>query len=274
MAKPAKKKSEPKQRKPRLTPEQVKALDAPKEATQTQDRKSDNLINEEDKALFLQTLPKIADLKAKLNTANSNLRNAYKTAKKDGFLKNDFDVAFQIQEAAGEKARKAAIARDLTIAKWLGCDLGAQLDLFVEDERVPAVDRAYATGESDSMQGKAAKPPYSQDTEQYRMYMKGFHDDTERRLKAGIKKTDDEPKSEAGMIPKPDQKPASKAIQAAADRAEKAAAKKKGDAPKDEPAAEDNKLPTSGTPMSRAQFAEMQANAAADGKPLFNRKAN
>src|SRR5882672_4927354 len=103
-------------------------------------------VNEQDRALFLNHLPKISDLKAKLNSANANLRNAYKTAKADGFLKNDFDTAFQIQQADGEKAKKAAIARDLTIAKWLGCDLGTQLDLFVQDERVPAEDRAHEEG--------------------------------------------------------------------------------------------------------------------------------
>ena len=70
--------------------------------------------DQEAKALFLRALPKIAELKAKLNTANANLRNAYKAAKADGFLKKDFDVAFEIQGAEGEKAKKAAIARELT----------------------------------------------------------------------------------------------------------------------------------------------------------------
>jgi hypothetical protein len=143
-------------------------------------------IDEESKALFLQTLPKIADLKGKIARATADLRNAYKTAKKDGFTKNDFDVAFALQQAEGEKAKKAAIARDLTIAKWLGCDLGSQLDLFAQDERVPAVDRAYSEGERDSLQGVAAKPDYDPSTEQYRSYMKGFHDASEKRVKAGI----------------------------------------------------------------------------------------
>ena len=49
------------------------------------------------KKLFLdEHLPKIARLKALLATANSNLRNALKTAKSDGFLKRDFDVAFRL----------------------------------------------------------------------------------------------------------------------------------------------------------------------------------
>lgn len=145
--------------------------------------------DQEAKALFLRALPKIADLKAKLNTANANLRNAYKAAKADGFLKKDFDVAFEIQGAEGEKAKKAAIARELTIAKWLGCDLGVQLDLFLEPTRVPAADRAFEEGQAASMQNKAAKPPYDPSTEQYRKYMAGFHEH-QATLAKGIKKLD------------------------------------------------------------------------------------
>lgn len=145
--------------------------------------------DQEAKALFLRALPKIAELKAKLNTANANLRNAYKAAKADGFLKKDFDVAFEIQGAEGEKAKKTAIARELTIAKWLGCDLGAQLDLFLQDTRVPIADRAFEEGQSASMQGKSAKPPYDPSTEAFRKYMAGYHEH-QATLAKGIKKLD------------------------------------------------------------------------------------
>ena len=83
------------------TPRTKKPAKAPKGAKQ---QRFNSPVNEEDRALFLNHLPKIGELKAKLNTANANLRNAYKTAKADGFLKGDFDVAFQIQGADGEKA--------------------------------------------------------------------------------------------------------------------------------------------------------------------------
>lgn len=152
----------------------------------------------EAKALFLQALPKIADLKAKIASATANLRNAYKTAKADGFLKSDFDVAFQMQGAEGEKAKKAAIARELTIAKWLGCDLGSQLDLFVEPSRVPAADRAFEEGQTASMTGKPLKCDYHETTEQYRQFCAGFasHQET---LQAGFKKL--EPKDDGGGYP-------------------------------------------------------------------------
>ena len=197
-------------------------------------------VDQEARALFLQHLPKIATLKDKLNTANSNLRNAYKTAKADGFLRDDFDVAFEMQGDGGEKKRKAAIARQLTIAKWLGCDLGSQLDLFVEPERVPAVDRAFEEGRTASMSGMPAKPSYDPDTEQYRQYMAGFHADTENRLKKGITKL--HPAVEA-------------------DVKETAASKVKTETQKGEDA-KAFEAPTSGVAMTRSQLKEMQAKAA------------
>ena len=90
-------------------------------------------VNEESKALFLNHhLPAIAKFKEQLAKAQSNLRNGYKGAKRDGFLQRDFDTAFKLRTETGEKEIKALIARDGTIAKWLGYGLGKQLDLFLE----------------------------------------------------------------------------------------------------------------------------------------------
>jgi hypothetical protein len=90
-------------------------------------------VNEESKALFLNHhLPAIAKFKEQMERSKANLRNAYKSAKKDGFLQRDFDTAFKLRTETGEKEIKALIARDGTIAKWLGYGLGKQLDLFLE----------------------------------------------------------------------------------------------------------------------------------------------
>ncbi len=194
--------------------------------------------DQEARALFLNHLPKIAELKSKLNTANANLRNAYKTAKADGFLKDDFEIAFQMQGDGGEKARKAAIARQLTIAKWLGCDLGAQLDMFVEPERVPAADHAFEEGKTDSLSGKTAKPSYAPDTLQFRQYMLGFHEATASRVTTGIGK----------LHP------------AVAEDVKATAAKKaETDAQKATDAEAFKEPVTSGTPMTRSELKELQA---------------
>lgn len=207
-----------------------------------------NDTDEQNRALFLHHLPKVADLKDKVAKATANLRNAYKAAKADGFLKVDFDTAFEIQGAEGEKKRKAAIARSLQIARWLGCDLGAQLDMFVADPLVPAVDRAYEEGKTDSMLGKSAKPSYDPSTEQHRRYMAGYHDATETRIKGGITKLHPEVQK---------------------DQEEKAAktAARKAEQDKD---AEAFDQPKSGVPISREEYKRQQASADGKGDLVVN----
>ena len=78
----------------------------------------------EAKALFLHHLPKIEAGKKAIDDATNALRILYKSAKADGLLKCDFDVAKDMQKADGEKKKKAAIARELTIARWLGYEIG------------------------------------------------------------------------------------------------------------------------------------------------------
>lgn len=179
----------------------------------------------EAKALFLQHLPKIKALKNKANSATSDLRNGYKAAKAHGFDKADFDYAAKLETAEAEAKTRAQIARNLVIARFMGSDLGAQLDLFLAPDRTPAADRAYHEGQTASMSNTAAIPSYAPETEQYRQYMAGFHDH-QASIAKGIKPT---------AKPKKD--------------------KTNGEAKADKP--EDAKV-TSGVPMSRAEFEAQQ----------------
>ena len=112
--------------------------------------------------------------------------------------------------------------------------------MFLEPSRVPAADHAYEEGKMDSMQGKTAKPSYDPSTEQYRMYMQGFHDDTARRVKEGIKKPTEPKVGDKKVITK----------------AEKEAAAK--------PAPE---APKSGVAMTRSEFMAQQAAKKAEAAP-------
>lgn len=205
--------------------------------------------DDQERALFLHHLPKIADKKALLTKISGELRVLYKTAKADGFTKKDFDTAFVIQGAEGEKAKKAAIARELKIAQWLGCaDLGAQLDMFERDAGVPAVDRAYEEGKTDSMLGKSASPSYDPSLPQHKRYMEGYHDATEARVKAGITKLHPEVQK---------------------DEADKAAKKKK----REEDQAKDAQAfdaPSSGVAMTRSEFKQQQAARDGQGDTAIN----
>jgi hypothetical protein len=153
-------------------------------------RRRGTKVNEESKALFLDHhLPKIARLRNVAATAQANLRNGYKAAKTDGFLKRDFDVAFRLQGQLGEKEIKAEIARDMTIAKWLGYALGKQLDLFVDAVEHDVEGQAYAEGEEASRENRPAEPIYAPGTPGFEAYMQGFHDHQEGLAK-GIKKAE------------------------------------------------------------------------------------
>ena len=189
MARGAKKKPQRKPAKKSASKPAKKIDKAPEIALR---KRSPSRVNEESKALFLDHhLPKIARLKELANTAQANLRNGYKTAKKDGFLQRDFDIAFRLKTQTGEKAIKAEIARDMTIAKWLGFGLGKQLDLFLEADEHAIEAQAYADGEEASRSGKPAAPIYAPGTPGFEAYMRGFHEH-QNSLASGFKKLEPE----------------------------------------------------------------------------------
>ena len=121
--------------KPRGRPRKIVAKKILKRADKAQEVavRKNGPANEESKALFLNHhLPAIAKFREQMERSKANLRNGYKSAKRDGFLQRDFDTAFKLRTETGEKEIKALIARDGTIAKWLGYELGKQLDLFLQ----------------------------------------------------------------------------------------------------------------------------------------------
>lgn len=208
-------------------------------------------IDEENRTLFLtHHLPKIKQLREKVATATSNLRNAYKTAKAEGsFTKADFDTAIAIEDAEKEAKTKAKIARQLVIARYMGKALGGQLDLFLEPDRTPSSDLAFEEGKQAALENKPAKPDYDPSTEQYRRYMEGYHSVSEARIKDGIKKKEEKPDAMAEDGAMRD----AEAKQKAANEAQRAA-----DASEFEKAPATLQEQTSGVPTSRAQFLAQQ----------------
>lgn len=79
----------------------------------------------------------------------------------------------------GEKALLARLIaqeeRQARIARWLGLAPGAQPSMF-EQDRTPAVDRAFAEGKRVGLAGGNCAPPHSPDTEQHGRWMEGFHE--------------------------------------------------------------------------------------------------
>lgn len=259
---PAKKAGSKPAPKPKKPAKKATAEKAPKAAAAADEKRVNIMqMSPEEKALFMGKgghLEQVIAARAKLATANSNLRKLYKTAKADGFLKPDFDVAVSVGTPEGEAKIKSDITRILRVARAMGSDLGEQLDMFAEPVRKPAADRAYDEGQNASLQGLTLTPPYDPSTEQYREFARGWHDDQERRMKAGFTKKEDDEIPTTTLIPKADKdaKAAAK-VKAAADRAEAKAGT------------------THGIPTSRSEFLarqQAQNNAKTEADALFNKK--
>lgn len=139
---------------------------------------------------------KTAEAQKKANRAMTKLK---KLIKDDGLNVSQIKIMVDLMTPEGEAAFKASIASSLQAAQWQGAEVGNQLDLFREPDRTPAVDQAYEFGVQDCMDGKTAKSPFDPSLPQSQSYLKGYHDETERRVTAGIKKTepkDDKPRGE------------------------------------------------------------------------------
>lgn len=165
---------------------------------ETSKKRFNSPVDEGDRARFLHHLPKVKAAREAVKTATAKLRNLYKEAKADNFTKADFDYAFDIETPEKETGTKATIARRLLIAKFMGSDLGAQLDLFAEPDRTPAVDRAFEEGRTASMQGQPAQPGYDPSTPQYASYLDGFHSHQKILLEKGIKPLKADPPKRRG----------------------------------------------------------------------------
>lgn len=193
MGKPAKKAAVKKEAKPKK-PRAPKAPKAdPKPASIAA---GSNTIDRDRQNLARVHRDKFIRLKAAKTTADRNMRALEKLIKEDGFTKKQIQIMAQLETPEGEAAVKLLVSQTLEAARWQGSEIGNQLDLFMEPDRTPAVDRAYEEGVQDCMDGKSANPGYEPSLPQYARYMEGYHDETERRVKKGFKVK--EPEAEGG----------------------------------------------------------------------------
>lgn len=169
-------------RKPKLD-----KTDAKKEPKAAKVVAGSNSADPEMRALFLADKERYAKASERQKKATADVRNIAKQIKADGFTLRQVKLAIQLDTPEGEADFKSLIANDLLAAQYVGAAIGSQLQLFLEPDRTPAVDSAYADGQKASMEGKSAKPPYDPSTPQAMRWLEGFNDDTARRVKSGIK---------------------------------------------------------------------------------------
>lgn len=145
------------------------------------------LMDPNKRELFLSDKRKYKTLADAVASATGKLRAHVKTIKSDGFTVDQIKVGIQVETPEGEAELRSELQALLLAAKYSGSSLGKQLDLFSEPDRTPSVDIAADEGQRDSMEGKTAAPKYDPSTPQHASYMKAYHDETERRVKEGIK---------------------------------------------------------------------------------------
>ncbi len=107
--------------------------------------------------------------------------------KADGYKVIHMQIADDLAGSPKQEAKVHAAVHDrLQVAQWVGHPMGAQLDLFAQPNRTPAVDRARDEGKQASMENKPCKPSYDPSTPQYQSYMEGYQED-QARIASGIK---------------------------------------------------------------------------------------
>lgn len=108
--------------------------------------------------------------------------------KGDGYTVKQMQIADQLAGSAKASAKVEAEVKDrLQVARWINHPLGAQMDLFSQPDRTPAVDRARKDGKIASMDNKPCKPPHSPETEQYREWVAGWQEH-QAEISKGFKK--------------------------------------------------------------------------------------
>lgn len=148
-------------------------------------------IDPEQQKLFLNHKTLYERASDKFKKAQGEIRKLGQSIKADGFSLRQIKLAIELDDPEGEAVLRMAIANDLLVARWMSCDVGQQMDMFMEPSRVPSSDRAYSEGQRASMENRAAMPKYDPSTEQHARYMAGFHDHQEGLVKAGIGKLED-----------------------------------------------------------------------------------
>ena len=189
MAKPTK--TKPETEKPAKKPRAAKAPKADPKTPAPQVAGA-NSVDRDMQNLARVHRDKYVQLRAAQLKASAAMKNLGKTIKADGLTLRQIKLMVELSTPEGEAAFKSLVANDLLAAQWQGAAIGAQLQLFIEPDRTPAVDIAYEQGIQDAMDAKSAISPYDPSVPQHTEYLRGYSDEQERRMRKGFKQLEPE----------------------------------------------------------------------------------
>jgi ribosome modulation factor len=144
------------------------------------------------RALLVQNMKNIQELKAAATSASGKLRQGYQKAKAEGFTKDDIDYAIRLRTAKPEELIEQR-RRERELAKFLNHPIGTEPDMFDEPDRTPAADHAFEEGKLQGLEGEPCRPPHHFATEQSQKWIAGWHEGTADRVRNVIKTPPEQP---------------------------------------------------------------------------------
>lgn len=136
---------------------------------------SGELTPAEAKALKYHHFHAISAQKAKVEEQQAEYKRLRKLAKADTIVLSDIDFMMKCAEIDDPSILTDRAKREVEIMQWFALPVQFQPDLFGQDNREPAVDRASREGEAAGFAAKAAEPPYDVSSEQGQAWMAGWH---------------------------------------------------------------------------------------------------
>lgn len=134
-----------------------------------------DLTDEQRQGLTYQWKSSYEQKLAVKKAADADFKNVCKQIRADLGEKGVEDIKdiIQAQTPEGEARLKAEIERKMRIARWEGATHGTQFS-FLEEDRTPSDDRAFAEGKRASLKGDPRKPPYDPSVPQYQAWLNGY----------------------------------------------------------------------------------------------------
>jgi hypothetical protein len=140
------------------------------------------------RASFLHHRSSWTAVQAKFKATKKLVDDVVDAMKADGHTKKEMEFADMLAGDCKQEIKAVAdVEMKLRVGSYMGHSIGNQLDLFAQS--VAAAPNPYDEGKQCHMEGGRASPPkhYAPGSPQYTRWLEGFHDEQERRVKAGIK---------------------------------------------------------------------------------------
>lgn len=168
-----------------------KAVQADNDADQPEQQqpapppRNSELTPAEAKALRFHHYGAIAAQQAKVAEQQAEYKRLRKLAKADGIILSDIDFMMRCAEIEDSDIISDRLKREIEIASWFALPVQFQADLFGNDNREPAEDRAAREGAAAGYAGKDPAPPYDATSAQGQAWMRGWHS-AQEQLRADL----------------------------------------------------------------------------------------